>query len=100
MLGSEIALVVFAVTVGDIPEARPAGVVDFGLVVVVALACVLSRGWQAWRPGTTGAADVARLLGGAGASMGRDSFACRAAAGAVAAFGTAALGDEDVLAAR
>lgn len=42
--------------------------------------------------------DVARLLGGVGASMGCDSFAGGASAGAVAAFGTAALGDEGVLA--
>lgn len=42
--------------------------------------------------------DVARLLAGVGAPMGRDSFAGGASAGAVAAFGTAALGDEGVLA--
>lgn len=42
--------------------------------------------------------DFARLLGGVGASMGCDSFAGGASAGAVAAFGTAALGHEGVLA--
>ncbi|MDQ0955275.1 hypothetical protein QFZ24_009198 [Streptomyces phaeochromogenes] len=49
VLANKAALVVFAVMVGDIPEARLAGMVDFGLVVVVALAYVLSRGWQAWQ---------------------------------------------------
>lgn len=52
-LAGKTALVVFAVIVGDIPEARLAGTVDFALVVVVALAYVLSRGRQAWQPGTT-----------------------------------------------
>ncbi|WP_055610188.1 hypothetical protein [Streptomyces phaeochromogenes] len=52
-LAGKTALVVFAVIVGDIPEARLAGMVDFALVVVVALACVLTRGWLAWQPGTT-----------------------------------------------
>ncbi|MFI6277615.1 hypothetical protein [Streptomyces sp. NPDC050988] len=53
VLAGKTALVVFAVTVGDIPEARLAGVVDFALVVVIGLAYVLSRGRQAWQPGTT-----------------------------------------------
>jgi hypothetical protein len=53
VLASKSALVVFAVIVGDIPEARQAGFVDFGHVVVVGLAYVLCRGWQAWRPATT-----------------------------------------------
>ncbi|HEV7975456.1 hypothetical protein [Amycolatopsis sp.] len=53
VLAGKSALVVFAVIVGDIPEAQQAGIVDFGLVVVVALAYVLCRGWQAWRPVTT-----------------------------------------------
>lgn len=52
-LAGKTALVVFAVIVGDIPEARLAGMVDFALVVVVALAYVLTRGWLAWQPGTT-----------------------------------------------
>ena len=52
VLASKAALVVFAVIVGDIPEAQRAGIVDFGLVVVVGLAYVLCRGWQAWRPVT------------------------------------------------
>ncbi|MEU9779922.1 hypothetical protein AB0H92_02845 [Streptomyces phaeochromogenes] len=53
VLAGKTALVVFAVMIGDIPEARLAGMVDFALVVVVALAYVLTRGWQAWQPGTT-----------------------------------------------
>ncbi|MFD3376566.1 MULTISPECIES: hypothetical protein [unclassified Streptomyces] len=53
VLASKTALVVFAVVVGDIPEARLAGMVDFALVVVLALAYVLTRGWQAWQLGTT-----------------------------------------------
>ena len=49
LLGHKIALVVFAAVVGNIPEARPAGFVDLGLVVTVGLAYVLCRGWDGWR---------------------------------------------------
>jgi hypothetical protein len=73
VLSSKIALVVFAVMVGDIPEARLAGMVDFALVVVVALAYVLSRGWQAWHAGTTDRTrgDTAAASGGRTSSPGR-----------------------------
>ena len=61
-LAGKTALVVFAVIVGDIPEARLAGMVDFALVVVVALAYVLTRGWQAWHLGTTDPPQGTRRL--------------------------------------
>ncbi|GAA0537768.1 hypothetical protein GCM10010172_18880 [Paractinoplanes ferrugineus] len=49
LLAGKSALVVFGVTAGRVPEARPAAVIDFALVVVVAAAYVLCRGWLAWR---------------------------------------------------
>ena len=49
ILGHKTALVVFAVVVGGLPEARLAGLVDFALVLLTATAYVLCRGWRAWR---------------------------------------------------
>lgn len=49
VLGQKWALVIFAVTVGDVNEARTSGLVDLVLVVAVTAAYVLCRGWQAWR---------------------------------------------------
>lgn len=43
-----------AVVLGDVPEAREAGFVDFGLVVILVASYVLCRGWRSWR--TTAAA--------------------------------------------
>ena len=44
---------VSGVMVGNVPEARLSAIIDFALVVVVASAYVLCRGWVAWLPGTT-----------------------------------------------
>ena len=49
LLGHKTALVVFAAVVGNIPEARLAGLVDLGLVLTVGMAYVLCRGWYGWR---------------------------------------------------
>lgn len=49
ILGHKTALVVFAVVFGDVPEARLAGLIDFGLVLLTVSAYVLCRGWRAWR---------------------------------------------------
>ncbi|MET8040471.1 hypothetical protein ABZU25_06350 [Micromonospora sp. NPDC005215] len=53
VLAGKTALVVFGVTVGDVPEARLSAIIDLALVAVVATAYVLCRGWLAWRPATT-----------------------------------------------
>jgi hypothetical protein len=52
ILGHKTALVVFAVVLGGVPEARLAGLVDFALVLLTAMAYVLCRGWRAWRTTT------------------------------------------------
>ncbi len=49
VIGQKIALVVIAAVVGDVNEARLSGLIDLGLVVVVAAAYVLCRGWYGWR---------------------------------------------------
>lgn len=52
ILGHKTALVVFAVLLGNVPEARLAGLVDFALVLLTAMAYALCRGWRAWRTTT------------------------------------------------
>lgn len=49
IIGQKTALVVIAAVVGDVNEARQSGLIDLGLVVVVAAAYVLCRGWYGWR---------------------------------------------------
>jgi hypothetical protein len=49
VLGQKAALVLIAVAVGDVPEARLSGLIDLGVVVIVTAAYVLCRGWYAWR---------------------------------------------------
>ncbi|MFM9442675.1 hypothetical protein [Streptomyces acidiscabies] len=46
------ALVIMAVVMGDVREARTAGLTDLGLVLVVIAAYVLCRGWYGWRTST------------------------------------------------
>jgi len=62
VIAQKAALVVFAVAVGDVPEARAAGWVDFVLVMIVISAYVLCRGWYGW--GTKTAELVARPADG------------------------------------
>jgi hypothetical protein len=45
----KIAITVFALTLGSIPEARETAMVDGWLVLSGGLAYVLTRGWVAWR---------------------------------------------------
>ncbi|WP_405785180.1 hypothetical protein OG512_47735 [Streptomyces sp. NBC_01378] len=56
VIGQKTALVVMAAAMGDVDEARVAGLTDLGLVVVVAAAYMLCRGWYGWR---TSAAEPA-----------------------------------------
>ncbi|GAA0964798.1 hypothetical protein GCM10009555_002760 [Acrocarpospora macrocephala] len=49
LFGQKAALVVFAVVVGDVLEARRALFVDLGLVLILVASYVLCRGWYAWR---------------------------------------------------
>ncbi|MGV9211047.1 hypothetical protein ACTFTM_04195 [Micromonospora sp. RB23] len=56
VLVGKAALVAFGALIGDVPEARPSAIIDFGLVAVVAAAYGLCRGWLAWRPTTTNSA--------------------------------------------
>jgi len=49
VIAQKSALVVFSFVIGNVNEARLAGLIDFGLVVTVAVAYVLCRGWYAWR---------------------------------------------------
>jgi hypothetical protein len=54
LFAQKAVLVVIAVVLGDVPEAREAGFVDFGLVVILVASYLLCRGWRSWR--TTAAA--------------------------------------------
>ncbi|MEV0224480.1 hypothetical protein [Streptomyces sp. NPDC050704] len=56
VLGQKWALVVFAAVVGDVNEARVAGLIDLVLVAAVTVAYVLCRGWYAWRMPAAGPA--------------------------------------------
>jgi hypothetical protein len=63
VLGQKWALVIMAVAMGDVNEARTSGLIDFVLVLVVSVAYVLCRGWYAWRPRTS--ASVTTSMSGA-----------------------------------
>ncbi|MFJ1767485.1 hypothetical protein ACIOD2_44665 [Amycolatopsis sp. NPDC088138] len=49
LFAQKAVLVVIAVALGDVPEAREAGFVDFGLVVILVVSYLLCRGWESWR---------------------------------------------------
>lgn len=62
VIAQKAAMVVFAVVLGDVPEARSAGWVDFVLVMVVIAAYVLCRGWDGWRSKSSRPVEVKRSL--------------------------------------
>lgn len=49
VIAQKTALVTMAAVMGDVREARVAGLTDLGLVLVVIAAYVLCRGWYGWR---------------------------------------------------
>lgn len=53
LFGQKATLVVIAMVVGDVPEAGEAGIVDFGLVVILVASYLLCRGWLSWRTTVT-----------------------------------------------
>jgi hypothetical protein len=61
IIAQKVALVVAAVVLGDVAEARLAGSIDFGLVVITVAAYLLCRGWTAWRTGVTEPASDERV---------------------------------------
>ena len=66
VIGQKTALVVMAAAMGDVREARVAGLTDLGLVLVVVAAYVLCRGWYGWRTSAAepaGGHSAARLVG-------------------------------------
>ncbi|MFG1643186.1 hypothetical protein ACGFMK_23070 [Amycolatopsis sp. NPDC049252] len=52
LFAQKAGLVVIAVALGDVPEAREAGFVDFGLVVILVVSYLLCCGWQSWQTKT------------------------------------------------
>ena len=46
----KLAMVVFALWVGAVPESAFAGKVDLALIAMIGAAWWLCRGWKSWRP--------------------------------------------------
>lgn len=46
----KVAISTFALTLGNVPEARETALIDGWLIISGGLAYVLVRGWVAWRP--------------------------------------------------
>lgn len=57
----KVGITLFALTLGNVPEARETAMIDGWLVISGAVAYVLTRGWTAWRPLLTKNADTADL---------------------------------------
>lgn len=59
VLFHKIAVTIYAITIGDVFEARQAVAADSALVITTAIAYVLCRGWHSWRAVTRPATGTA-----------------------------------------